>query len=346
MSRHAAFPTFFILSILMSGCSTTSRIVAPTPALTEQRSTALGGASAVAHVFPVLGLVTLPVALAVDASVTAASQRAHGEERQKRFDDLLSKAEAGEPGAQVDLATMYRICYGSGTCEIDFDSALKWSLAAAEQDYADGMLSVGYTLASCPTRPSDRAADASSCTRDFSKALNWIRKSAEHGSAQGQWLMGILYSGGMEQETLWNIRADSSKSLNWFKQSAEQGEPLSQYALGLSYSRRRDNITAESWYRKAALKGHRLSMYYLGEILSQEKSRTPRYDEAYYWYKLSICNGSDYPDAESHPDVESALSWLSEVKLGPSDIDEQTKRVDNECAESISNGWKPKHQFR
>ena len=366
LKKHwAAFVLALSPLSLLAGCAEPPppQITAPGLALTEeQRSGGITTSSAPAD--PAAALILFAAGLVVEgivrAGITEAAQTSAGDERQNRFLSLESRAKDGDASAQVDLATMYRTCYGAGRCKRDYDTALKWSLRAAEQGYPDGMLSVGYTLANCPIKRESTTDVEGTCTRDLPKAAEWFHKAADHGSAEAQWLLGILYSGkrfvaggptgekelsdSPEAKSVWGLRRDLARSNDWFQKSAEQEFGLSQYVLGWRYSRGVDvskNYNfAMHWYRKAAEKGHLLAIYRLGELYEEGKGTPRDYAEAYYWYHLSSCGGFEYFDASSK------LSELRQRKLGWADVEFQEKRADEKCEALKSIEWQPKHRFR
>jgi TPR repeat protein len=128
---------------------------------------------------------------------------------------LLSKANAGDAAAQVDLGEHYQKAAAS---EQDTDQktdafrqAAEWYRKAAEQ----GNLSGEIHLA-------DLYRDGEGVPRDMNQAAAWYRKAADQGDAAAQGTMGVLYSMGQ------GVPRDNVEAYFWFALAAGAEGPNQQ----------------------------------------------------------------------------------------------------------------------
>lgn len=162
------------------------------------------------------------------------------------FDDLLEKAEAGDPDTQYSLGLAYQ--EGRGT-EKDWSQAIAWYKKAAEQGEVNALYTLGYMghhkigmernfdAAAVWYR---KAGDAGhpkamfelarfytrglSVERNFPEAVKWIEKAANRGMFEAQWRMGEIYTtGGI------GIEGDIKKAKMWYDRAEKSGDLNSDY---------------------------------------------------------------------------------------------------------------------
>jgi TPR repeat protein len=132
------------------------------------------------------------------------------------IEELLKKAESGDPNSQLILAKKY-FDGRRGTVQ-DYNEAAKWFRKAAEQgfteaqDYLGRMYYNGYGV-----------------QQDYNEAVNWITKAATKGCAKAQYDLGLMcYEGN-------GIPQDYKDAVKWYTKAAEQGYANAQLNLGLMY---------------------------------------------------------------------------------------------------------------
>lgn len=112
-----------------------------------------------------------------------------------------AEAEAGQPVAQVSLATKYM--YGQEVPR-DEEQAFSWYLKAAEQGVAPGAVAYMY-------------ATGTGVTEDYHEAAKWYAKGAEQGDAVSQLSLGMYYEHGT------GVERNSEKARALYKASCEGG---------------------------------------------------------------------------------------------------------------------------
>ena len=73
---------------------------------------------------------------------------------------------------------------GQGVPQDDAEAA-KWYRKAAEQDYVDAQISIGF-----------RYEEGQGVAQDYAEAMKWYRKAAERGVAFAQYNLGFMYDEG------------------------------------------------------------------------------------------------------------------------------------------------------
>ncbi len=96
----------------------------------------------------------------------------------KHLDDLLARADGGDPKAQLDLA----LCYDSGDgIERDKEKAVYWFEKAAEQGSIEAQYLIGLMLYQGEAVPQNR-----------SRAVYWMKKAADKGDAKAKWALAQM----------------------------------------------------------------------------------------------------------------------------------------------------------
>ena len=138
------------------------------------------------------------------ADVWAAVQAAHERhDYATEFALLRPLAERGDPGAQIELGSMYGL--GQGVPRDDVE-AVGWFRKAADQGNAEAQDNLGITYASGLGVPQDDV-----------EAGRWFHKSADQGNAQAQEFLGMMYDTGR------GVPQDYVQALTWFSLAAAGG---------------------------------------------------------------------------------------------------------------------------
>lgn len=125
------------------------------------------------------------------------------QERTDSIDVLRKSANAGDAGAQFNLAIMY---YSGNGVKQDYVEAAKWYRKAAEAGNAKAQVSLGLLL---------QYGDGVEI--DITEAVKWYRKAAEEGNHISQWLLGEVYLGGA------GVTRDLIQCARWFQKAADAG---------------------------------------------------------------------------------------------------------------------------
>ena len=99
-----------------------------------------------------------------------------------KFEDLRTRAEAGDAGAQCKLGVSY--ANGRGVEQDDVE-ALRWIRLAADQGHAASQCFLGA-----------RYATGEGVTQDDTEALRWTRLAAEQGVSSAQYNLGLMHASG------------------------------------------------------------------------------------------------------------------------------------------------------
>ena len=155
--------------------------------------------------------------------------------RDKGASLLRSKAEGGNPYAQLLLGRLYR----DGPLLIpDWVEARYWFEQAA-QSLPDAQYALGKLLLTDDVE-----------IHDWEHGLHWLTRAAEHGNEYAAYRLG--------KELLWS--RDTAEALSWLTTSAEAGNPYAEYLLGKLYwegeAVSQDKEQAVYWLSQAAAQGH------------------------------------------------------------------------------------------
>ena len=155
--------------------------------------------------------------------------------RDKGVAHLRSRAEGGNPYAQLMLGRLYR---DGPLLTPDWVEARYWFEQAA-QNLSDAQYALGKLLLTDDVEIHDRK-----------QGLRWLTCSAEHGNEYAAYRLGkeLLRSG------------DTADALSWLAVSAEADNPYAQYLLGKLYweggAIPPDKEQAVYWLTQAAEQGH------------------------------------------------------------------------------------------
>ncbi len=164
------------------------------------------------------------------------SQTEDPEQKQSRYEEILTRAEQGDAKAQYNLALMYY--KGKGVPQDDQEAA-KWYRKAAEQGNAKAQNNLGIMYYKGKGIP-----------QNYQAAAKWYRKAAEQGDAKAQYNLGLMYYKGK------GTPQNYQKVVKWFCKLAEQGDAKAQYNLGFMYHEGKgvpqNYVQAHMWYNLAA----------------------------------------------------------------------------------------------
>ena len=116
----------------------------------------------------------------------------------------------GDTDAMWDLG----VCYGSGIgTEADSKESFKWTLMAAERGVVGtmGIVALDYE-------------EGLGVEADTDKAIYWYEKAAEHGDICSMYLLGLLYEGEGDEDSL-------TKAISWYEKAAKSGDEPSRQRL-------------------------------------------------------------------------------------------------------------------
>jgi TPR repeat protein len=119
-------------------------------------------------------------------------------------DQLIQRAEAGDPWAQLNLGAAYD--NGMGGFPLDPVRAVKWYRIAAEAGLAEAQFNLAHCLAT-----------GNGTRRSDSEALTWMLRAAEQGLASAQYLAGVMYLEGL------GTPVDRDHSYDWLRRASAAG---------------------------------------------------------------------------------------------------------------------------
>jgi TPR repeat protein len=118
--------------------------------------------------------------------------------------DLVTRAEAGEPWAQLNLGAAYD--HGLAGFTPDPVRAVAWYRRAAEAGLAEAQFNLAHCLATGNGTP-----------RDDRAALRWMLRAARQGLPSAQFLAGVMYAEGI------GTPVDRATARVWARKAAENG---------------------------------------------------------------------------------------------------------------------------
>ena len=174
----------------------------------------------------------------------------HAPKHTNHFEQVLARAENGDPTAQFQAAVALET--GEGTAQ-DYAAAVKWYRRAADagsaaaQNNLGGMYLRGLGVA-----------------QDDREALGWYSRAAGEGYLPAENNVGFMKAAGR------GTQADDEDAVRWYRRAAEKGYAPAQANLAFMYSMRR----AAGWVSlsSACLRLRRLSQKFLPQ-------RAQRYTE-------------------------------------------------------------------
>jgi TPR repeat protein len=121
-----------------------------------------------------------------------------------RPSDLLARAQAGDPWAQLNLGAAFD--HGIGGFPLDPVRAVNWYRHAAEAGLAEAQFNLAHCLATGNGVP-----------RDGAEALRWMELAAEQDLASAQYLAGVMFAEGM------GTTKDTARAIAWLQRAVANG---------------------------------------------------------------------------------------------------------------------------
>jgi uncharacterized protein len=223
---------------------------------------------------------------------------------------LQTKAEAGDPAAQLSLGQAYEA--GNGVSQNDAEAAT-WYRKAADQgnSTAQNDLAIMYR-------------EGRGVARSKEEAVKWYRKAAWQKDPNAMFNLGTAYYNGD------GVEIDDITAYAWFSLAAEAGNQNGQEALERSASqiphrvgegmRRvaeilqegvdvpKDTAAAVRWLRKAAQSNDQEAEIELTGILIRGDGTSPDFHEARHWCEVL--------SRQLNPAGEYCLGFLAQRGLG------------------------------
>jgi TPR repeat protein len=178
-----------------------------------------------------------------DAAAKTKSQSAKWTEVDERA--LLAKAQQGDAGSQMWLATAYEQGWFGKT---NLPEALNWFRKSAEQGDPDAQYLLGQMY-----------EDGEDVTQDYSLAAQWYRKAAEHdpdlgGAGQGRYHLALLYLDGR------GVPKDNVQAYVWLRLAGFEHPNLSRIKAHMTPEQILDAERLvedwKSWHVKPPLEGN------------------------------------------------------------------------------------------
>ena len=208
----------------------------------------------------------------------------------------LPMAEQGDPTAQYNIATLYRL--GRGV-RADPVVATEWYQRAALLGHARSQVNLGRLYLS-----------GTGVQRNILTAISWFQRAADSGDSFGQYFLGLQYLTGK------GVSQNYKQAASFFLVSAEQGLRDSAYELAVLYKRGeglpQDHAEAIKWFSSAAYAGHIDAQFSMGVIYEEGQGTPINLERAYFWYSVSASNrhpvGMDNRDRVAHDLTSDQLS--------------------------------------
>lgn len=162
----------------------------------------------------------------------------------------------------------------------DYELSYKWFQLASKQNHAASM----YFIAKHYYYGYGRDVN-------LFEALSWYKKSADLGDVDAQYQLGFMFLNGK------GTSVDYERALHWYNKAAEQGHAGAHNDLGHMYANGKgvtsDDHRAFRMFRKAADLGSAIAQSNLGSYFYNGVATRVNYDQAAYWYAMSIANGNN-----------------------------------------------------
>ncbi|KAG0249497.1 hypothetical protein DFQ27_009971, partial [Actinomortierella ambigua] len=199
---------------------------------------------------------------------------------------LWTRANAGDVGAQVALATKYE--NGIGVDPSDTE-AFKWYLRAAGLGSTAAQYKIGTF-----------SMNGRGTVRNDTIAVFWLQRAAEGAHAVAQNELGWMYQNGR------GVERDDMEAFSWFHKSAVQGDPMAQCNLGSMYENghgvEQDHKQASYWYRKSADQGNAFAQGNLGWLYQSGRAGEQDSRQALAWFHKAAKQGDSY--------AQCSLGWM------------------------------------
>lgn len=176
----------------------------------------------------------------------------------EKFALLLSKAEAGDADAQLNVG-MYYLYYKTEEVERDTGKALEWLSKSATQGNPKAQTQLAYLYTKKGGMLWGKVV-----AEDVRTAIKWYEKAVAQGHATAQNGLGDIYFFGRATEK------DFVKAFQLYQLAANQGDSDGEANLANMYANgkgvARNAKKAVDLYKKAASQGHTRAAFNLGQI--------------------------------------------------------------------------------
>lgn len=160
------------------------------------------------------------------------------------FEEMMKKAEDGDPEAQLSIGVAYSGGYG---VKKDPKKAFKWYMRAAEQGNREGQLAVAIMY-----------IKGEGVKKDPARYIEWCTKAAVQGLSQAQFYLALTYERGE------GVKQDTKSAVEWYEKAVAQGNLEARFRLGTIYLTDHDFEDLEKAFellKSAADEGHKLAQY-------------------------------------------------------------------------------------
>lgn len=159
----------------------------------------------------------------------------------------------------------------------NYEKAFEWYRKAADLNYAEAMMQIGYMLFT-----------GIGTNKDEVKALEWTKKAAVQGNATACSNLAVYYKN----------QDNTNQAIEWYKKAAEYGSKDALYNVGAMYYNSHDTVQARYWWQKAKDNGNPYGTFGIGRLCYDAKD----YASAYDCFKTS--------QGENHPNTMYCLGMM------------------------------------
>lgn len=142
------------------------------------------------------------VVVATDSS--GATPAVANDDASNSVEQLLARAQAGDPWAQLNLGAAFD--RGTGGLPLDPVRAVAWYRRAAEAGLAEAQFNLAHSLATGSGVPRDDAA-----------GLRWMQRAAAQDLPSAQYLVGVMHAEGL------GTAPDAAEAILWLQRAADNG---------------------------------------------------------------------------------------------------------------------------
>ncbi len=227
-------------------------------------------------------------------------QSTESEMRSLSLSELQTKAESGDPAAQIELGSRYE--WGiKGVVENGVE-AVKWYRRAAELGNAEAQWRLGT-----------RFEFGQGVYKNYAEAMKWYQLSANQGNTAAQWSVGKLYESGA------GVPENDVEAVRWYRLAAERGNFVAQHSLGFMYKDGKgvpqSAADAAMWFRRAADQGNERSQVELALLYLNGEGVPKSYTEAYFWWNLAAVQGGSFDrDARDRLERQMTREQIAEAQ--------------------------------
>lgn len=154
--------------------------------------------------------------------------------------ELVEKAEMGDPESQYNLGRVYQ--WGKGAQKNE-QEAIYWYFKSADKEYPKAMTKIGWyylnnkiddplkdqsVTKTDPEISFSRSSSTTNQPQHLQKALTWLMKAAEKEEPGAKYLIGEMYAKGI------GLEKNESEAIKWWEESASQNYIAAQGSLSFA----------------------------------------------------------------------------------------------------------------